>query len=659
MFAELTRVFVKKLTRRQRSLLSGLLQVLATFLGCFLAILLRFDFTLDARLDPIFAIEFASVLALTRYLCYRALRVDDRSWKYFSAPDVVVLGKAHVLSSLLVGLGLLVYQPTFFPRSILVLELVISLMISGGLRLLVRLFFEKVLLLQNRKVARNEVVVLGAGTSGHLVIKTLLSQAKLGCKVVAVLDDNQYLWGSSVHGVPVLGPLAQLDRTLTAHPSISSVVVAIPSLEKSTITDLRSVAGKFEVALKTIQSFEDIACHEVSEPRTKRTIEQMLERETVVEHEEEIAHALGGKRILVTGAGGSIGSEIVRQVLGFKPASVVLLDQSEYNLFAIQQEIESVDQHREIEKHYVIADVANRCRMERVFREFSPEIVLHAAAYKHVPLMEANCFEAFYTNVIGTRTVLELSGQFGAERFVLISTDKAVDPSSVMGSSKRVAEMMVEAYGGVGSAAASNSWKEKDANVIKLNAGGSLSTAAVRFGNVINSSGSVIPTFRKQILAGRPITVTHPDMTRYFMSIKQAVRLVLTAGTLGRRGEIYLLDMGEPIKIVDVARKLRALYGRRDVPIKFTGLREGEKLYESLVSKIEVVAPSQFKKINVVSAKLAHEVDIFSWVSEFEERVDSLSDAEIGERIRSFVLDLQKSDKSVLEKNSYSKVIGR
>lgn len=658
MFTEITRVFVKRGPRARRSLISGFFQVLATFLGCFLAILLRFDFSWDPRLDPILAIEFASVLAIVRFLCYGALKVDDRSWKYFSAPDVVVLGKAHVLSSILVGAGLLVYHPGFFPRSVLVLELFVSLLMGGGLRLLVRLAFEKSLSRRNQKVARNEVLVIGAGTSGHLVIKTLLSQAKLGCKVVAVLDDNQYIWGSSVHGVPVLGPLAQLDHTLSTHPSISSVVVAIPSLERSTLEDLRNIARNHEVVLKSIQSFEDIACHEVAEPKTKRTIEQMLERETVVEHEEEIARALGGKRILVTGAGGSIGSEIVRQVLGFKPASLVLLDQSEYNLFAIQQEVESGDEHSEVKKHYVIADVANRVRMERVFRELPPEIVLHAAAYKHVPLMEANCFEAFYTNVIGTRTVLELAGHFGAERFVLISTDKAVDPSSVMGSSKRVAEMMVEAYGGI-AGDASSTRRDKNANVFKLNSKGSLSTAAVRFGNVINSSGSVIPTFRKQILAGRPITVTHPDITRYFMSIKQAVRLVLTAGTLGERGEIYLLDMGEPIKIVDVARKLRALYGRRDVPIKFTGLREGEKLYESLVSKIEEVGASQFRKINVVRAKLAHEVDIFEWIDEFEEQVDAMSDVEIGERIRSFILDLQKSDKDILEKNSYSKVMGR
>jgi FlaA1/EpsC-like NDP-sugar epimerase len=283
--------------------------------------------------------------------------------------------------------------------------------------------------------------------------------------------------------------------------------------------------------------------------------------------------------------------------------------------------------------------------MEKVFERFRPQIVLHAAAYKHVPLMEVNCYEAFNTNVIGTRNVLDLATCYGSERFVLISTDKAVDPSSVMGSTKRVAEMMVEAH------AAHNQRdqvkRNPNGNLIDISSNRGIATAAVRFGNVINSSGSVIPTFKKQILEGRPLTVTHPDMTRYFMSIKQAVRLVLTAGTLGNRGEIYLLDMGQPIKIVDVARKLRALYGKRDLQIKFTGLRPGEKLYESLVSQVEDVRPSQFKKVNIVRSIIKPSVNVFQWVDEVKAKIDEIDDALIGATVRNFVLEWQRPDKKM------------
>jgi FlaA1/EpsC-like NDP-sugar epimerase len=491
-------------------------------------------------------------------------------------------------------------------------------------------------------VGATGVIVLGAGTSGHLVVKTLIGHQKHKFKVKAVFDDNRYLSGSFVHGVSVVGPLSLLDSFLAERTDIGAIILAIPTLNIGKVEELKAIAGEHFIPLKTIQAFEEIAFHQVVEPKTRRTIEEILERENVIEHEEEIRDAIRGKRIMVTGAGGSIGSEIVRQVLGFTPRSLVLVDQSEYQLFAIQQEIDphSGKKDTAVEKHFIIADITNRTRMERVFDRFRPQIVLHAAAYKHVPLMEANCYEAFATNILGTRNILELATRYGAERFVLISTDKAVDPSSVMGSTKRVAEMMVEAH-------ASYNQREvvkraQEGNLIDISNNRGIATAAVRFGNVINSSGSVIPTFKKQILEGRAITVTHPDITRYFMSIKQAVRLVLTAGTLGNRGDIYLLDMGSPIKIVDVAKKLRALYGRRDLPIKFTGLRQGEKLYESLVSQVEDVQPSPFRKVNIVRATVKPKVDVFEWVDQLRENVDSMDDEIIGQTVRNFVLEWQK-----------------
>ena len=629
----------------QRIVLIGLVDIGLTISGLFIAFLLRLDFTLDGRLAPQLFIELTLWLILARGMSYAYFGVERRAWSHVSVPDLYCLVCAHLTTSLMFGTSLLLTSPEFFPRSILAIELLVSLFLAITARIGMRVLDEKSRALKDsrgQRVGATGVVVLGAGTSGHLVVKTLVGHQKHKFSVRAVFDDNNYLCGSFVHGIPVVGQLNSLDSFLAERTDIGAIILAIPTLNMARVEELKTIADQHFIPLKTIQAFEEIAFHEIVEPKPRRTIEEILERENVVEHEEEIRDALRGKRIVITGAGGSIGSEIVRQVLGFAPGSIVLVDQSEYQLFAIQQEIDphSGKKDTSVDKHFVIADITNRTRMERVFDRFRPQIVLHAAAYKHVPLMEANCYEAFNTNIIGTRNILELATRYGAERFVLISTDKAVDPSSVMGSTKRVAEMMVEAHANYNQREVIR--RTHEGNLIDISNNRGIATAAVRFGNVINSSGSVIPTFKKQILEGRALTVTHPDITRYFMSIKQAVRLVLTAGTLGNRGDIYLLDMGSPIKIVDVAKKLRALYGRRDLPIKFTGLRQGEKLYESLVSQVENVQPSPFRKVNIVRASVKPKVDVFEWVDQLREKLDTMDDETIGQTVRSFVLEWQK-----------------
>lgn len=629
----------------QRIVLIGLVDIGLTISGLFIAFLLRLDFTLDGRLAPQLFMELTLWLILARGMSYAYFGVERRAWSHVSVPDLYCLVCAHLTTSLIFGTSLLLTSPEFFPRSILAIELLVSLFLAITARIGMRVLDEKSRALKDsrgQRVGATGVVVLGAGTSGHLVVKTLVGHQKHKFSVRAVFDDNNYLCGSFVHGIPVVGQLNSLDSFLAERTDIGAIILAIPTLNMARVEELKTIADQHFIPLKTIQAFEEIAFHEIVEPKPRRTIEEILERENVVEHEEEIRDALRGKRIVITGAGGSIGSEIVRQVLGFAPGSIVLVDQSEYQLFAIQQEIDphSGKKDTSVDKHFVIADITNRTRMERVFDRFRPQIVLHAAAYKHVPLMEANCYEAFNTNIIGTRNILELATRYGAERFVLISTDKAVDPSSVMGSTKRVAEMMVEAHANYNQREVIR--RTHEGNLIDISNNRGIATAAVRFGNVINSSGSVIPTFKKQILEGRALTVTHPDITRYFMSIKQAVRLVLTAGTLGNRGDIYLLDMGSPIKIVDVAKKLRALYGRRDLPIKFTGLRQGEKLYESLVSQVENVQPSPFRKVNIVRASVKPKVDVFEWVDQLREKLDTMDDETIGQTVRSFVLEWQK-----------------
>lgn len=629
----------------QRIVMVSLVNIGLSMAGLLIAFLLRMDFKIDGRLAPQLFFELAMWLILARGISYAFFGVERRAWSHVSFPDLYCLVCAHLTTSLIFGTSLLLASPEFFPRSVLAIEFLVSLALAIAVRMGMRIIDERTRAsreLSGQGTPATGVVVLGAGTSGHLVVKTILGRQKHKFKVKAVFDDNRYLGGSFVHGIPVVGPLDSLSSFLAERTDIGAIILAIPTLNPARVEELKAIANQHFIPLKTIQAFEEIAFHEVVEPKPRRTIEEILERETVVEHEEEIREALRGKRIMVTGAGGSIGSEIVRQVLGFNPRSLVLVDQSEYQLFAIQQEIDPHSGKRDttVEKHFIIADITNRTRMERVFDRFRPQIVLHAAAYKHVPLMEANCYEAFNTNIIGTRNLIELATRYGAERFVLISTDKAVDPSSVMGSTKRVAEMMVEAHANYNQREGIK--RAQEGNLIDISNNRGIATAAVRFGNVINSSGSVIPTFKKQILEGRALTVTHPDITRYFMSIKQAVRLVLTAGTLGNRGDIYLLDMGSPIKIVDVAKKLRALYGRRDLPIKFTGLRQGEKLYESLVSQVENVQPSPFRKVNIVRATVKPKVDVFEWVDQFQANLNSMDDETIGQTVRNFVLEWQR-----------------
>ncbi|HQH28024.1 MAG TPA: polysaccharide biosynthesis protein, partial [Oligoflexia bacterium] len=439
-----------------------------------------------------------------------------------------------------------------------------------------------------------------------------------------VLDDNENLHGGAVHGVRIAGPLSSLAEKLETYKAVAAVFSAIPSLSRQRVEEIEGLCRRIGIAFKRLQSFEEIALADGLKPVEKIRVESLLEKEINVQHEEEIRQAVLGKHILVTGAGGSIGSELVRQVLAFSPAAITLFDSSEYNLFQIEREL--VPLHPAVRKNFSIGSIANLERIRQVVREARPEIVFHAAAYKHVPLMESNCYEAFVNNVLGTRNTLASCEECGVRRFVLISTDKAVCPVSVMGCSKRLTELFVAE-------------RLQDTNGAQ-----GIRCSIVRFGNVINSAGSVIPLFKAQIESGGPVTVTHPDMERYFMSIREAVRLVLTAGVLSEGSGAYVLDMGEPIKIVEVAKKMLALYGRRDVSIVFTGLRPGERLTESLTYAFERTVPSRFAKVQqIVSLVPSQTVRVSEWVSNLEQRLGEFTDKEIGALMTGFVAEVERS----------------
>lgn len=592
---------------------------------------LGFGLAVAARFDLDFATPFRSayilpllVLLIGRHASYMYWGLNAGYWRYTSTRDVFVLLKAHLASTAVLATGIAIFRVNEFPRSVIFLEFMCSLMLAFGVRMGARMLADY---LRTRGALSEgaetrEVLVIGAGDSGHALVKMLLGESRMGYHPIGILDDSENLQGVNVFGVPVLGRTAILSEVLGRSPAVTAVVVAIPSLSKSRFDEIAEVCQEHSVLVKRMQAFEDIACIDASDAEPELRIEALLDRDTSVSHDEEVREALSGRRVLITGAGGSIGAELVHQVLGFGPSLLIMVDSCEYNLFRIDLELRRRGETSRVKS--VLLNVCDSARLAEVFAEHKPEYVFHAAAYKHVPLLEENCTQAFINNVVGTRNLLDQCLAVGTRRFILISTDKAVNPTSVMGASKRVAEMLT---------------LEACVSASKLGVK-EFSAAAVRFGNVINSNGSVIPLFKEQIASGGPITVTHPEMERYFMSIREAVRLVLIAGTLTQSGEVYVLDMGKPVRILDVAKKMRALYGRRDVPIVFTGIRPGEKLSERLSEAGENTTSTRFQKVTrIISSSPANE-GVFSWTSRMEAELGNLESGEIGQRL----LELARAD---------------
>ncbi len=469
-------------------------------------------------------------------------------------------------------------QIVVLPRSVPIIETVVGLLLLGGGRFALRWLYEARSRAQRPTPARR-ILLVGAGEAGTLVAREMQRHPEMGMEPVAFLDDDPAKQGSTILGVPVWGPVEQLPEAVR-HFRVDEVLIAMPSAPGSVVRKIIRACQEVGVAYRTIPALHEIISGRVLIRQIRPVkVEDLLRREPIQLDVESIASYLNGKVILVTGAGGSIGSEIVRQVLRFQPRLLVLVGRGENSLYELEKEL----RFRWPEAAYmlIVADVRDETRMRQVFERTRPQIVFHAAAHKHVPLMEANPEEAILNNVFGTQNVVRAALAFGVERLVNISTDKAVNPTSVMGASKRVAEYIVQA------AAA------------QARAGQIL--VSVRFGNVLGSRGSVVPLFQEQIRRGGPVTVTHPEMRRYFMTIPEAAQLVLQAGGLGDNGAVYVLDMGQPVRIVDLARDLIRLSGlsEEEIPIIFTGLRPGEKLFEELLTAEEGVMASRHEKIFV------------------------------------------------------------
>ncbi|MBX3171883.1 MAG: polysaccharide biosynthesis protein [Candidatus Eremiobacteraeota bacterium] len=511
-----------------------------------------------AQLAFVLGLAAATVLSFFYNGLYKKL------WRYAGTHELVGVIKACLWSFLPFQAIAMIYQGQLFPRSALALTLLVTVNICGGIRLLLRLASETM----GKPITSTRVIIVGANDAGEAVVRDRSRKYV----PVGFVDDRPDRAGVRIHGIPVQGRLEDLPRLVDSQLVTEVVLAAPPAAEVRRVMDL--LAGR-EVQLRVVPAMQDLVAGKVELARLRQlSIEDLLEREPIKVAPELVRPLLAGKRVLITGAGGSIGSEIARQVASFGPEKLLLVGRGENSLYEIGLELPQAT--------LLVCDVCRERILERIFEEHRPHFVFHAAAHKHVPLMEAAPAEAVYTNVFGTRSVLAACQKYGVERFILLSTDKAVNPNNVMGATKRLAEKLVAQLGHPG-------------------------YAAVRFGNVLGSRGSVVPTMQKQILQGGPVTVTDPAMTRYFMTIPEAVTLVLQASGLAQGGEIYLLDMGKPVRILDLAQNLIRLCGfepDKDIAIKITGCRPGEKLEEQLVGKDESTEPTRLAKISKVITRV-------------------------------------------------------
>ena len=465
-------------------------------------------------------------------------------------------------------------------------------------RVVVKYFF---IYIKNLKIDKRQVVIYGAGDVGIAAKRTLDHDPKVNMSLLAFIDDDERKTGKAIDSIKIFS--ANDIALLTTQHKIDDLLIATENLLPERKNKIVDFCLEHDIKVLTIPPVQSWINGEISSTQIQNIkIEDLLEREPIVIHNDEISQQLKGKRVLVTGAAGSIGSEIVRQVAKFYPQMIILNDQSESPLHELQLELQ--DKKLDNNFHSFIGDVRDKARMEILFQTFKPHFVYHAAAYKHVPLMEHNPAEAVRTNVMGTKIIADVSVKYGVQKFVMISTDKAVNPTNVMGASKRIAEIYVQSL--------FNSFNRSD----HFNNNGIIGPIPVlkpatkfittRFGNVLGSNGSVIPRFKAQIQKGGPITVTHPEITRYFMTIPEACRLVLEAGSMGNGGEIFIFDMGQSVKIVELAKKMIRLSGlvpNKDIAIEFSGLRPGEKLYEELLNDLENTIPTHHDKIMVAKVR--------------------------------------------------------
>ncbi|HEX2954842.1 MAG TPA: nucleoside-diphosphate sugar epimerase/dehydratase [Bacillota bacterium] len=552
--------------------------LIAVNAALFIAFLLRFEGTIPPsyQMKWWLMVLFVSVI---RIFFFHLFGLYKGLWRYSSLPELFQVIYAVTLSSVVIWAILLVHPFVQIPRSVGAMAWLINIVLISSVRLTVRLRHEALSKNRQGELEVRRVLIIGAGSAGSMIVQQMKLKSEVALLPIAFLDDAPDKLHRSLHGLPVVGRVNDLPKAVARYQP-DEILIAIPSLGNQRMKEIVALAAETNLPVRTLPNILDLDGPDLSIGQIREIkIEDLLGREPVKVDLESIANYLKEERILVTGAGGSIGSELCRQVAGFSPEALLLLGRGENSIYEIDQEL-GYTYGLKLNKVPIIADIRDRSKLEQVFQTYRPTVVFHAAAHKHVPLMEYAPDEAIKNNVFGTKNVAELSAQYGVKHFVMISTDKAVNPTSVMGATKRIAEIVIQ-------------------NLARTS---TTNFCAVRFGNVLGSRGSVVPLFKKQIARGGPITVTHPEMKRFFMTIPEAVHLVIQAGSMGKGGEVFILDMGEQVKIVDLAKELIRLSGLvpgKDITIKYSGIRPGEKLYEELLTDEEGTDQTKHKRIFV------------------------------------------------------------
>jgi FlaA1/EpsC-like NDP-sugar epimerase len=607
--------------KRIRQILLLIADAVLINLSFWFALMIRFEGTtgllnnqagqyINVYMDVFIYVTAVKIVVFYIFKMYSSL------WRYASIEELMQVVFASLVATM-ATVSLLTAMQLTMPRSIYILTALIDIVLVGGVR-----FFYRYLRRARRpsfysnKNGRKNVLVIGGGEAGSLLIKEYKSNPEADSIPVALLDDDKTKLGMELNGVKIVGTTDDFEKVSEKY-EIDEAVIAIPSADRDTIKKILDTAKETRVKMRTLPSIYNLADGKVriSEIRDVN-IEDLLGREEVKLHIEDLENLITDKSILVTGGGGSIGSELCRQVCRFNPSSLNIVDV--YENHAYQLEIELKKQYPNLDINLIIASVRDPKRLEEVFEKRKPQIVLHAAAHKHVPIMENNPKEAIKNNVGGTYNMVNVSKKYNVEKFVLVSTDKAVNPTNVMGATKRISEMIVQSQKGKTST----------------------EFVAVRFGNVLGSSGSVIPLFKKQIKEGGPVTITHEEIIRYFMTIPEAAQLVLQAGAIAKGGEIFVLDMGKPVKILDMAKNLIHLSGFKpyeDIPIEITGLRPGEKLYEELLLDKDKNIATKHEKIFIEKPEEIHEEKIKNFLVDINEKLPGMEDQQVKEEIRKIV----------------------
>lgn len=597
----MTRVYdyIRDFLIRHRRYAVIFIHLLQVALANYVAFVLRFDsFVIHQGAQHYYRlfVNYLPLLLLIRFALYLQAGLYKDMWRYASIKDLMGIIRSVFLGSVIFFVAVrYIFGEAGYPRSIYVIDFLLLLIFSGGSRFIIRVFREYL----NQRVVTRKVLIVGAGDAGEMVARDMKNNTKYNMEPIGFIDDNPHKKGLSIHGLPIFGPRQMLSEIIHKYRP-DEILISIPSIGHKVIKEIYDCCKDFDLTVKVLPGLHDIIGGKVTVSQIRPlSLEDLLQRELIMTDIKEISDYIRGRCVLVTGAGGSIGSELCRQIFSYGPSCLVLFDRYENGLFQVDLEL-----YRNKKNTYmasVVGDMTDRGCLENLFAKYRPGIVFHAAAHKHVPLMELNPLEAVKNNIFGTKNLIEAAVKYGVESFVMISTDKAVNPTNIMGASKRVAEFLC----------------------MSMNRTSSTRFTTVRFGNVLGSNGSVVQIFKEQIRRGGPLTVTHPDIKRFFMLIPEAVQLVLMAASAGKGGDIFVLEMGEQIRIVDLAENVIRLSGfipYEEIQIEFTGLRPGEKLYEELFDENESLSDTPNKKIRIaVPTYMPTEDELKTHITELDE----------------------------------------